>query len=71
MPRAIDVHAPANPRSEAGAAGRGDWHAIALETAVRLGSLFFIHAATLRMAAHVPRFHPHPIAASLPVSGLA
>ena len=35
--------------------------------AVRLGALVFIHPATLRMAAHVPRFHLHSIAASLPV----
>ncbi len=69
MPRAIDVHAYANPPSEAWAADRGDWHAIALEAAVRLGALFFIHPATVRMAAHVPRFHLHSIAAPLPVSG--
>jgi hypothetical protein len=69
MPRAIDVHALANPLSEAGAADRRDWQAIAIDAPVCLGALAVIHPATLRMAAQVPRSHPHSIAAPLPVTG--
>jgi len=68
MPRAINVHALANPLSKAGAADRGGRHAIALHAPVRPGALAVVHPATLRMAAIVPRFPLHSIAAPLPVS---